>query len=72
MIPKATPSNSIFQIVVVDAMRSNPGQQDNNVKGYPEFVNDKKLYQTIIVGYALDPWYSNPDNLKYFIYENHI
>ena len=72
MAPKIAPSNSIFQIVVADTLRSDIGQQDNNVKGYPEFVSDQKLYQTIIVGYALDPWYSNPHNLKHFVYENHI
>ena len=59
-------------MVVADAMRSDPGLQDNNVKGYPEFVSDHKLYQNIIVGYALDPWISNPYNLKRFVHKNHI
>ena len=72
MAPKATPSNSIFQMVVVDAMRSDSGQRDNNVKGYLEFISNHKLYQTIIVEYALDPWFSNLHNLKHFVYENHI
>ena len=72
MAPKVAPSNLIFQVVVVDAMRSDPGQRDNNEKGYPEFVSDQKLYQTIIVGYTLDPWFSNPHNLKKIVYDNHI
>ena len=26
----------------------------------------------MIAGYALDPWYSNPHNLKHFVFENYI
>ena len=59
-------------MVVADAMQSDPGQHDNNVKEYLEFVSVKKLYQTIIVGYAIDHWFSNPHNLKHLVYENHI
>jgi len=72
MAPKVAPSNLILQMVAVDAMRRDPGQQDNDVKGYLEFASDQKLYQTIIAGYTLDPWFSNPHNLKHFVYENHI
>ena len=72
MAPRSAPSNSVLQMVAADAMRGDPVEQDNNPKGYPEFVNDQMLYQTIIAGYALDPWFSNPHNLKHFVYENHI
>ena len=72
MAPRSAPSNSVLQMVAADARRGDPVEQDNNPKGYPEFVNDQKLYQTIIAGYALDPWFSNPHNLKHFVYENHI
>ena len=72
MALRSAPSNSVLQMVAADARRSDPGEQDNNSKGYPEFVNDQKLYQTIIVGYAFDPWFSNPHNLKHFVYKNHI
>ena len=72
MAPRSVPSNSVLQMVAADAMRSDPGEHDNNPKGYPEFVSDQRLYQTIIAGYALDPWFSNPHNLRQFIFENYI
>ena len=72
MAPWSTPSTSVLQMVAADVRRSDPGERDNNPKGYPEFVSDQKLYQTIIAGYALDHWFSNPYNLKHFVYENHI
>ena len=72
MAPRSAPSNSVLQMVAADARRSDPGERDNNPKRYPEFVSDEKLYQTIIVGHALDPWFSNPHNLKHFVYKNHI
>ena len=72
MAPRFAPSNSVLQMVAADAIRSDLGERDNNPKGYSEFVSDHKLYQTIIAGYALDLWFSNPHNLKHFVYENHI
>jgi hypothetical protein len=72
MAPKAIPNMSIFQIVAANAIRDDLRQQDNNVKGHPEFVTDQKLYQTIIARYALDPWFSNLHNLKFFVYETHL
>ena len=72
MAPRSAPSNSVLQMVAADARRGDHVEQDNNPKGYPEFVSDQKLYQMIIAGHALDPWFSNPHNLKHFVYENHI
>ena len=72
MAPRFASSDSVLQMVAADARQSDPGVRDNNPKGYPEFVSDQKLHQTIIAVYALDLWFSNPHNLKHFVYENHI
>ena len=54
MAPWSAPSNSVLQMVAADARRNDPRERDNNPKGYPEFISDQKLYQTIIAGYTLD------------------
>ena len=72
MAPRYAPSNSVLQMVVADARQGDHVEQNNNPKWYLEFISDQKLYQTIIVRYALDPWFSNPPNLRHFVYANHI
>jgi hypothetical protein len=72
MALRSAPSNLVLQMMAADARRGDLVERDNNPKGYPKFVNDQKLYQIIIVRYVLDPWFSNPHNLKHFVYENHI
>lgn len=54
MTPKATSSNLILQLVVVDTMQGNLEEPNNHPKGYHEFVSDHKLYHPIVARYALD------------------
>lgn len=41
-------SEVVLQLMEVDIMRGNPNKLDNQPKRYREFINDCKLYHTII------------------------
>jgi hypothetical protein len=53
-------------------MQEDFGELDNQHKGYFEFINNSKLYHTLISRCALDLWFSNAQNLQHFIFYNHI
>ena len=63
---KVASSDYVLQLVVADTMWGNVGELDNRPKGYLELVSDSKLHHKIIARYVLDPWFSNPNNLKHF------
>ena len=70
--PSIASSDLVLQLMMVDPMRGDPREVDNQLKGYPKFVNDSKLHHIIIVGYAFIFFFSNPHNLKHFVFKNHI
>lgn len=57
-------SDSVLWLVAADIMQGDPGEPNYDPTGYYEFVNDCKLYHTIITWYTFDPWFSNFHNLK--------
>ena len=59
MTPHIPSSDLILHLVVANTMQRDPKEPYNQPKMYFEFVNDSKLYHTIITRYALDPWFSN-------------
>ena len=40
MVLRFAPSNSVLEMVAAVARQGDPVEQDNNPKGYPEFVSD--------------------------------
>ena len=72
MTPKVVSSDSVLQFVATDIMWRNPILLDNQPKGYHEFDSDPKSYHAIVAWHVLDPWFSNPNNSKHFIFENYI
>ena len=72
MTPNIVSIDSVLQLVLANNMQGDPRELDNQPKGYSNFVSISNLYHTIIVGYAIDPWFSNLHNLRHFVFENHI
>ena len=70
MTPKVVLSDLVLLLVVADTLQGDPYELNNQPKEYRLFVSDFRLYHIIIVGYALEFWFSNPHKLKHFNFKN--
>ena len=63
-------SNRSFQPVAADTGRSAPMEMTNTRKNFSGF--DNELFDKIIAGYALDPWFKDPVNLEKLVFKDVI
>ena len=64
MTPKV--GDLVLHLVATNTMHGDLREPNNQPQDYHEFVNNSKLYHTIIAWYALDPLFSKPTQSEAF------